>query len=118
MDHDEKNGLRGFWAIKRRGCQCLISIRIIWYNFEGLAEREQTVTEIQRYGQNVPEIHLMPHALRNRRAQFAQVTLVKSRKLRVKAMPDICKHGNQSLGAFIGEAAVYVLLGHTGTGNE
>ncbi|VEL11802.1 unnamed protein product [Protopolystoma xenopodis] len=37
--------------------------------------------------------------------------ILKGRNLtNAKAIPDICKHGHQNLGALLGETAVYVLL--------
>ncbi|VEL40007.1 unnamed protein product [Protopolystoma xenopodis] len=75
---------------------------------DGRVTREtdkQTVTELRLCGQNVPEIR----SKCNKRSQFAQVTRVQSRRRPVKAMSDICKHWNQSLGALFDEEAVYTL---------
>ncbi|VEL06587.1 unnamed protein product [Protopolystoma xenopodis] len=52
----------------------------------------------------------MSPAIGNRRPQLAQVRRVQYRRRTVKALLNICKDGNQSLTALLGEAAVYVFL--------
>ncbi|VEL37773.1 unnamed protein product [Protopolystoma xenopodis] len=45
------------------------------------------------------------------KALFLKAQEERTLPLPVKGRPDICKHGNRSLGALLSEAAVYVFLG-------